>query len=99
MEIKNDGMIGNLLKDINEVIPRSYASGLKICKLIKHSGDVVGYELSDGQKISNDEGIKMAKNGKIARVTVVTNKGNKYLRSLPDDSEGNNLSNLPSITD
>lgn len=48
MEIKNDGMIGNLLKDINEVIPKSDDSALKICKLIKHSRDVVGYELSDG---------------------------------------------------
>lgn len=52
MEIKNDGMIGNLLKDINEVIPKPDDSALKICKLIKHSGDVVGYELSNGQKLA-----------------------------------------------
>ena len=50
-------------------------------------------------KISKYEGIKMAKNGKIVGVTVATNKWNDYLRSMPDDSEGNNLSNLPSITD
>ena len=41
----------------------------------------------------------MAKNGKIVGVTVATNKVNEYLRSLTDDSEGNNLSNLPAITD
>ena len=41
----------------------------------------------------------MAKNGKILGVTVATNKVNEYLRSLTDDSEGNNLSNLPSITE
>ena len=49
MEIKNDGMVGNLLKDINEVIPKPDDSALKICKLIKHSGDVVGYELSNSK--------------------------------------------------
>ena len=41
----------------------------------------------------------MAKTGKIVGVTVATKKVNEYLRSLTDDSEGNNLSNLPSITD
>lgn len=41
----------------------------------------------------------MAKNGKIAGVTVAKNKWNEYLRNLLDDSEGNNLSNLPSIID
>ena len=99
MDLKNDNMIGNLPKNINEVIPNPDDSAIRICKLIKHSGDVVGYELSDGQRISKDEGIKMAKDGKIAGVAVATNKGNEYLRSLPDNREGNNLGNLPSITD
>lgn len=99
MDLKNDNMIGNLPKNINGIIPNPDDSAIRICKLIKHSGDVVGYELSDGQRISKDEGIKMAKDGKIAGVAVATNKGNEYLRSLPDNREGNNLGNLPSITD
>ena len=36
----------------------------------------------------------MAKMGEIAGVAVATNKGNEYLRSLPDDNENNNLGNL-----
>ena len=99
MDLKNDGMIGNLPKNINEVIPNPDDSALRICKLIKHSGDVVGYELSDGKKISKDECIKMAKDGKIAGVAIAINKEKEYLRSLPNGSEGNNLSNLPSIID
>ena len=31
----------------------------------------------------------MAKMGEIAGVAVATNKGNEYLRSLPDESENN----------
>ena len=33
----------------------------------------------------------MAKMGEIAGVAVATNKGNEYLRSLPDENENNNL--------
>ena len=60
---------------------------------------MVGYELSNGQRVTKDEGIQMAKMGEIAGVAVATNKGNEYLRSLPDENENNNLGNLPSITD
>jgi len=98
MEFKNDGMIGNLPKNINKEVPKPNADATRICKLVKNSGDVVGYELSNGQVISKEEGIQMAKGGQIAGVAVATNKGNEYLRSLPDETENNNLSNLPSIT-
>ena len=99
MDFRNDGVIGNLPKNINKEVPTPNADAVRISKLVKHSGDVVGYELSNGQRISKDEGIQMAKNGEIAGVAVATRKGNEYLRSLPDESENNNLGNLPSITD
>ena len=99
MDFKNDGVIGNLPKNINKEVPTPNADAVRICKLVKHSGEVVGYELSNGQRISKDEGIQMAKNGEIAGVAIATRKGNEYLRSLPDESENNNLGNLPSITD
>lgn len=99
MDFRNDGVIGNLPKNINKEIPTPNADAVRISKLVKHLGDVVGYELSNGQRISKDEGIQMAKNGKIAGVAVATRKGNEYLRSLPDENENNNLGNLPSITD
>ena len=99
MDFKNDGVIGNLPKNINKEVPTPNVDAVRICKLVKHDGDVVGYELSNGQRVTKDEGIQMAKMGEIAGVAVATNKGNEYLRSLPDDKEDNKLGNLPSITD
>ena len=99
MDFKNDGMIGNLPKNINKAVPTPKSDAKRITKLVKHDGDVVGYELSNGQMVSKDEGIQMAKMGEIAGVAVATRKGNEYLRSLPDENENNNLGNLPSITD
>ncbi len=95
----NDGMIGNLPKNINEEVPTPDANAMKITKLVKHSGDVVGYELSNGQRVSKEEGISMAKAGHISGVAVALNKGNEYLRSLPDDTENNNLGSLPTISE
>lgn len=85
------------IKYINDKI--TWCDAMIITKLVKHDGDVVGYELSNGQRVSKDEGIQMAKMGEIAGVAVATRKGNEYLRSLPDENENNNLGNLPSITD
>ena len=99
MDLKNDGVIGNLPKNINKEVPTPNDDAKRITKLVKHSGDVVGYELSNGQRVTKDEGIQMAKMGEIAGVAVATKKGHEYLRSLPDDNESNNLGNLPSITD
>ena len=72
MDFKNDGMIGNLPKNINKEVPTPNADAKIITKLVKHDGDVVGYELSNGQRVSKDEGIQMAKIGEIAGVAVAT---------------------------
>lgn len=99
MENLNDGMIGNLPKNINKEVPTPKANAETICKLVKHSGEVVGYELSNGSRVSKDEAINMAKNGDIAGVAVATREGDEYLRTLPDGIDGNNLSSLPSISE
>jgi len=47
---------------------------------------------------SIDEAIMMARDGKIEGVSVAKAKnGREYLRSNPDDSEANNLDNLPTF--
>ena len=46
MDFKNDGMIGNLPKNINKEVPTPNAHGKRITKLVKHDGDDVGYHLS-----------------------------------------------------
>lgn len=66
--------------------------------VIKHSGEITGYELSNGEKITKERGIELAKAGDICGVSVSTSrKGEEYLRSLRDDDESNNLSSLPVI--
>jgi hypothetical protein len=66
--------------------------------IIKHSGEITGYELSNGEKVTKEKGVELAKAGTICGVSVSTSrKGEEYLRSLKDDDESNNLSALPVI--
>lgn len=66
--------------------------------IIKHSGEITGYELSNGEIITKERGVELAKAGAISGVSVSTSrKGEEYLRSLRDDDESNNLSSLPVI--
>ena len=40
----------------------------------------------------------MAKQGQIAGVGIAHRGDTEYLKSIPDDSENNNLGNLPSVS-
>lgn len=79
-------------------IPTPNADAKKIVGLVKHSGKVSGYQLSDGRIVDKSEGVALAKQGDIHGVGVAVRNGNEYLKSLPDQNEANNLSNLPSVT-
>ncbi|WP_186429260.1 DUF3892 domain-containing protein [Clostridium sp. BSD9I1] len=60
--------------------------------------EIVSYKLDNGEILSREQAISMAKEGGIKGVSVSTSrKGEEYLRSLPDDDESNNLKNLPNI--
>ena len=78
-------------------IPQPRADAKKIVALAKENGRITGYQLSDGRVLSKEEGIREARNGGISGVGVSERKGNEYLKSLPDDNSGNNLSNLPTV--
>ena len=95
---EEDGMIGRMPANINRVVPEPKSDAQNISSLIKHSGEVTGYVLQDGTRLSKEEGVTLAKAGGINGVAVgVSKKGEEYLRSLPDQDEGNNLSSLPTI--
>lgn len=97
---KNDGMIGRMLVNINKDVPNPNDDAQNITSLIKHSGEVTGYVLDDGTRLSKEEGVTLAKAGGINGVAVgVSKKGEEYLRSLPDQNESNNLSSLPTINE
>lgn len=82
---------------LNEV-PTPNADAKQIVALQKSGGRVVGYKLSDGSVMDKSAAVNLAKQGGIQGVGIANRNGVEYLKSLPDGSENNNLSNLPSIT-
>ncbi|MBE5944918.1 MAG: DUF3892 domain-containing protein [Lachnospiraceae bacterium] len=80
-------------------VPTPKANAKEIVGLVKSGGRVTGYQLSDGQKVSKEEGVSMAKSGDIQGVGISHRKDSEYLKSLPDGTEGNNLGNLPSVSE
>ena len=81
---------------INQHQSTAGADGLSIVGLIKKSGKISGYQLSDGSTVTKEQGVELARQNKIRGVAVATNQGTEYLRALPDGAENNNLGNLPS---
>lgn len=79
-------------------IPTPKADAKEIVALVKTSGKVTGYKLSDGNVVDKQEGVDLARQGDIKGVGISNRNGNEYLKSLPDNAEDNNLGNLPSIT-
>lgn len=80
-----------------DYIPEPSADAAKITALVKSGGSVTGYQLSDGRIVSREEGVAMAKAGQIQGVGVAHKKETEYLKSLPDGSDDNNLSHLPTV--
>lgn len=81
-----------------DVIPSPAPDARYITALVKDSGKVVGYRLSDDSMVSKEEAIAMARQGGIAGVGIAHRKDSEYLKSIPDGREQNNLSSLPSIS-
>lgn len=98
MENKKNEMRSELPYAALDEVPNAKSDAKEIVGLIKTSGKISGYQLSDGSTVSKEEGISMAKAGDIKGVGVAHRKDSEYLKSLPDGTESNNLGNLPSIT-
>lgn len=78
-------------------IPTPSADAVSITGLVKNHGRIEGYQLSDERIISRSEGVSMAKAGEIRGVGIAHRKDTEYLKTLPDNSETNNLSSLPTV--
>lgn len=78
-------------------IPTPKENAKQITGLVKESGTITGYQLSDGAIVSKQEGVDLAKAGEISGVGVAHRKDTEYLKSLPDGTESNNLSSLPTV--
>ena len=68
--------------------------GSKIVQTIKNSsGEIMEYVLETGERVDKAQGVLRAKNGEIDGVIIAhSKKGEEYLRTKPDGTEGNNLS-------
>lgn len=93
----NDNISSALPKAALDEIPTPNADAVSITGLVKEKGRVCGYQLSDDRIVSREEGVSLAKSGQIRGVGVAHNKDTEYLKSIPDDSEMNNLSSLPTV--
>ena len=98
MEHNQDNGMTALPRIAMKEIPEPGPGAQTIVALVKERGKIAGYKLSDGRVLNKQEGISLARQGGISGVGISERKGNEYLKSLPDGSEKNNLSNLPSIT-
>ena len=87
-----------LARNTLDDIPSAKSDAKEIIGLVKSSGRITGYQLSDGSSVSKAEGVAMAKDGEIKNVGIAHRKDTEYLKSIPDGSENNNLGNLPSIS-
>ena len=71
-------------------VPQTKADAKEIVGLVKSSGRITGYQLSDGSTVSKEEGVSMAKAGEIQGVGIAHRYDTEYLKSLPDGTEENN---------
>lgn len=87
-----------LVKQTLDQIPRADPNAKRIVGLVKESGRITGYQLSDNTVVEKQQAVDMAKQGKIAGVGIAHRGDTEYLKSIPDGSENNNLGNLPSVS-
>jgi len=80
-------------------IPTPNPNAKEIVGLVKNNGRISGYQLSDGSKVSREQGVSMAKSGEIKNVGISHRKDTEYLKSIPDGLENNNLGSLPTVSE
>lgn len=98
MNKENNIMNSSLAQNTLDEIPTPSNNAMRITGLIKSGGRVTGYQLSDNSILSKEECIDLAKRGGIMGVGVSHRGNTEYLKSIPDGSEENNLSSLPTVS-
>lgn len=88
----------NSVKNTLDQIPQAAADAKRIVGLVKKSGKITGYQLSDQSFVSKPQAVSLAKQGKIAGVGIAHRGDTEYLKSIPNGRENDNLGNLPSVS-
>ena len=89
------------MKKGSVIMNKSEGSTHVISRVAKdNQGEITAYELENGEIVSKEQAVLLAKQGNISGVSVSTSKkGEEFLRSLPDQNKANNLDSLPVIDD
>ena len=87
-----------LVKQTLDQIPQANPDAKRIVGLIKESGRITGYQLSDNTVVEKQQAVNMAKQGQIAGVGIAHRGDTEYLKAVPNGDENDNLSNLPSVS-
>ncbi len=86
------------VKNTLDQIPTPQADAKRIVGLVKQSGRITGYQLSDETIVEKQEAVQLAKQGKIAGVGIAHRGETEYLKAVPNGDENDNLGNLPSVS-
>lgn len=88
----------DFVKNTLDQIPQANSDAKEIVGLVKESGKITGYKLSDETFVAKPEAVEMAKQGKISGVGIAHRGETEYLKSIPNGNENDNLGNLPSVS-
>ena len=94
----NNNFGPELAKQALNQIPQANANAKRIVGLVKESGRITGYQLSDNSIVAKQQAVNMAKHGQIAGAGIAHRGDTEYLKSILDGSENSNLGNLPSVS-
>lgn len=98
MNNEKNKMDSTFARNTLDEIPTPSSDAKRITGLVKHSGRITGYQLSDNSILSKEDCIDLARRGGIMGVGVAHRGDTEYLKSIPDGSENNNLSTLPTVS-
>ena len=94
---QNDGP-QSLAQNTLDQIPTPSSDAKSITALVKESGKVTGYQLSDNTVLDKAQAVALARQGGIKGVGIAHRGDTEYLKTLPDSDDSNNLSNLTSVS-
>ena len=87
----------DLAKNTLEDTPTPKENACDIVAVTKSGGKISGYKLSNDTLVTKEAGVEMTRQGMIKGVGVAKRYEEEYLKSIPDSSESNNLSDLPTV--
>lgn len=92
----NENVLSNQFKDSGDETMNNVTKIVKVKK--NPDGDITDVMLDNGNTLSINQAVMMAKDGLIEGVNVGRSKsGTEYLRGVPNGIESDNLDNLPTF--